>query len=394
MALDGIFREHWARVVATLVGIFGDIELAEDAAQEAFTIAAERWPRDGEPDNPVGWLVATARNRAIDHIRRQRVLAEKTRLIARASTVEAEAAVYESATFPDERLELIFTCCHPALALEAQVALTLRTVGGLSTEEIALAFLVPVETMSKRLTRAKHKIRDARIPFAVPPDHQLPDRLAAVLAVVYLVFNQGWGGGRVDLAAEAVQLGRALAELMPDEGAVLALLALMLLHDARRDARMRDGEIVLLDDQDRALWNDHQIGEGRALLQRAIARGEAGPYAVQAAIADLHLQEPRDWGQIAALYRTLSSQTGSPVVELNRAVAVAELEGPEAGLAILDGLPLGHYRYFHSARAELLQRAGRADEARQAYRRALELAQTDAERRSLNDQLTRLPADG
>jgi RNA polymerase sigma-70 factor (ECF subfamily) len=394
MALDGIFREHWARVVATLVGIFGDIELAEDAAQEAFTIAAERWPRDGEPDNPVGWLVATARNRAIDHIRRQRVLAEKTRLIARASTVEAEAAVYESATFPDERLELIFTCCHPALALEAQVALTLRTVGGLSTEEIALAFLVPVETMSKRLTRAKHKIRDARIPFAVPPDHQLPDRLAAVLAVVYLVFNQGWGGGRVNLAAEAVQLGRALAELMPDEGAVLALLALMLLHDARRDARMRDGEIVLLDDQDRALWNDHQIGEGRALLQRAIARGEAGPYAVQAAIADLHLQEPRDWGQIAALYRTLSGQTGSPVVELNRAVAVAELEGPEAGLAILDGLPLGHYRYFHSARAELLQRAGRADEARQAYRRALELAQTDAERRSLNDQLTRLPADG
>ena len=394
MALDGIFREHWARVVATLVGIFGDIELAEDAAQEAFTIAAERWPRHGEPDNPVGWLVATARNRAIDHIRRQRVLAEKTRLIARASTVEAEAAVYESATFPDERLELIFTCCHPALALEAQVALTLRTVGGLSTEEIALAFLVPVETMSKRLTRAKHKIRDARIPFAVPPDHQLPDRLAAVLAVVYLVFNQGWGGGRVNLAAEAVQLGRALAELMPDEGAVLALLALMLLHDARRDARMRDGEIVLLDDQDRTLWNDQQIGEGRALLQRAIARGEAGPYAVQAAIADLHLQEPRDWGQIAALYRTLSSQTGSPVVELNRAVAVAELEGPEAGLAILDCLPLGHYRYFHSARAELLQRAGRAGEARQAYRRALELAQTDAERRSLNDQLTRLPADG
>jgi RNA polymerase sigma-70 factor, ECF subfamily len=239
--LTGVFREHWARVLATLVGILGDIELAEDAAQEAFAIAAERRARDGEPDNPVGWLISTARNRAIGHIRRQRVLAEKTKLLAREFTVESEAAVYESATFPDERLELIFTCCHPALALEAQVALTLRTLGGLSTEEIALAFLVPAETMSKRLTRAKHKIRDARIPFAIPPDHQLPDRLAAILAVVYLVFNQGWGGGRVDLAAEAIQLGRALAELMPDEGEVLALLALMLLHDARRDARIRDG---------------------------------------------------------------------------------------------------------------------------------------------------------
>ena len=235
MALDAVFREHWGRVLATLVGILGDIELAEDAAQEAFAIAAERWPRDGEPANPVGWLISTARNRAIDRIRRQRVLAEKTKLLARELEVGSEAAVHDAANFPDERLELIFTCCHPALALEAQVALTLRTLGGLSTEEIALAFLVPFETMSKRLTRAKHKIRDAGIPFAVPPDHQLPDRLAAVLAVVYLVFNQGWGGGRVDLAAEAIRLGRALAELMPDEGEVLALLALMLLHDARRD---------------------------------------------------------------------------------------------------------------------------------------------------------------
>jgi RNA polymerase sigma-70 factor (ECF subfamily) len=218
MAIDGVFRQHWGRVVATLVGALRDIELAEDVAAEAFAIAADRWPRDGEPDNPVGRLISTARNRAIDHIRRQRVLAEKTKLLTREFAAASEATVYESATFRDERLELIFTCCHPALSLEAQVALTLRALGGLSTEEIALAFLVPTETMSKRLTRAKHKIRDAAIPFSVPPDHQLPDRLAAVLAVVYLIFNQGWGAGRVDLAAEAIQLGRALAELMPDEG--------------------------------------------------------------------------------------------------------------------------------------------------------------------------------
>ena len=390
MALEAVFREHWGRVLAILVGTLRDLELAEDAAQEAFAIAAERWPRDGEPDNPVGWLISTARHRVIDHIRRQRVLAEKTRLLARDLAVGSEDTVDNTSTFPDERLELIFGCCHPALALEAQVALTLRALGGLSTEEIALAFLVPTETMSKRLTRAKHKVRDAGIPFAVPPDHQLPDRLGAVLAVVYLVFNQGWGGGRVDLAAEAIRLGRALAELMPDEAEVLALLALMLLHDARRGARLRDGAAVLLDDQDRALWDEHQIGEGRSLLQRAITGGDAGPYTVQAAIADLHLQQPRDWGQIAGLYDALARLTGSPVVELNRAVAVAELHGPEAGLAVLNGLPLDHYRYFHSARAELLERAGRADEARQAYGRALELVQTDAERRSLQGRLAHL----
>jgi RNA polymerase sigma-70 factor (ECF subfamily) len=390
MALDDIFRNHWGQVLATLVGVFRDVELAEDAAQEAFAIAAERWPRDGEPDNPVGWLISTARNRAIDHIRRQRVLADKTTLLARQLNVESEATMHDSGTFPDERLELIFTCCHPALSLEAQVGLTLRALGGLSTEEIALAFLVPTETMSKRLTRAKRKIRDAGIPFAVPPEHQLPDRLAAVLAVVYLVFNEGWGGGRVDLAAEAIQLGRALAALMPDESEVLALLALMLLHDARRESRIRDGDIVLLDDQDRALWDDQQISEGRQLLQRAIMRGNTGPYAVQAAIADLHLHQPRDWAQIAALYLTLASQTGSPIVELNRAIAVAELNGPEAGLALLDSLELDHYRYYHSAHADLLHRAGRDTEARHAYGRAIDLAQTEAERRSLQDRLNQL----
>ena len=389
MALDAVFRDHWGRVLAVLVGVLGDIELAEEAAAEAFAIAAERWPRDGEPPNPIGWLVTTARNRAIDQIRRQQLLAAKAKLLARDLEVLPEAAMHDSATatIPDERLELIFMCCHPALALDAQVALTLRTLGGLSTEEIALAYLVPFDTMSKRLTRAKHKIRDAGIPFALPPEHQLQERLAAVLAVVYLIFNEGWGGGRIDLAAEAIRLGRALANLMPGESEVLALLALMLLGDARRAARVREGQVVPLDDQDRSLWNERQIAEGRHFLQTATTREHVGPYVAQAMIAELHLHQPRDWRQIAGLYGTLAQQTGSPIIEMNRAIAVAEIDGPEAGLAILDRLDLHHYRYFHSTRADLLRRAGRHSEAHHAYRRALDLAQTGPEQRFLQDRL-------
>ena len=288
--------------------------------------------------------------------------------------------------FPDERLELIFMCCHPALALEAQVALTLRALGGLTTEEIARAFLVEPETMKRRLTRAKHKIKDAGIPFSVPPDHLLPDRLAAVLAVVYLIFNEGYGG-RVDLAAEAIRLGDALARLMPDEPEVQGLLALLLLNDARREARFEHGELVLLVDQDRARWDESQIARGRELLDRALALGGRGPYVVQAAIASLHADEPQDWPEIAALYAELVRLTGSPVVELNRAIAVAEVDGPEAGLAIVDGLDLEDYQYFHSTRAELLRRLGRAHGARAAFERALVLARAEPERRFLQRRI-------
>jgi RNA polymerase sigma-70 factor (ECF subfamily) len=330
--------------------------------------------------------VTTARNRAIDRIRRDRTLAAKTRLL---DVPEAAEDPMDETPFPDERLELVFTCCHPALATDAQVALTLRTLGGLTTDEIARVFLVAEPTMAQRLVRAKRKIKAAGIPFRVPADHLLPDRLAAVLAVVYLIFNAGYGG-RFDLAAEALRLGRSLAELMPDEPEVHGLLAMMLLHDARRDARFANGDVVLLADQDRTLWNARQIAEGQSVLDRALALRGRGPYVVQAAIASLHAGEPRDWPQIAALYAELTRMTDSPVVELSRAVAVAEAEGARAGLAIVDGLALGDYHYLHATRAELLRRLGRLDEARDAYDRALALVHDDAERRLLERRVAGL----
>jgi RNA polymerase sigma-70 factor, ECF subfamily len=373
-------------VLAALIGFLGDFELAEEAAQEAFAIAAERWDRDGTPDNPRAWLVMTARNRAIDRIRRDRTLAAKTRLL---DVPQAMQDSFDETTIGDERLELVFTCCHPALALDAQVALTLRTLGGLRTSEIARAFLIPEETMAKRLVRAKHKIRDAGIPFRVPPGHLLPDRLAAVLAVVYLIFNEGYGG-RGELAAEAIRLAGALAELMPDEPEVHGLLALMLVNDARRDARFADGSVVLLRDQDRTLWDHEQIEKGRNELGRALALGGNGPYVVQAALAALHTDEPQDWPQIAALYRELARQTGSPIAELNQAVALAEAGDTDAALALVERLELDQYHYLHSTRGELLRRLDRIEDARAAYERALALVHSDAERRFLEQRLAEL----
>jgi len=387
-------------VLACLIGYFGDFDLAEEATAEAFAVAAQRWPGAGMPDNPGAWLVTTARHRAIDRLRRDRVLAAKLPLLAQPPE-EAED-VMDGPPIPDERLELVFMCCHPALAIDAQVALTLRAVAGLTTEEIARAFLVPAETMKRRLTRAKSKIKVAGIPFGVPVASQLPERLAAVLAVVYLIFNEGYSGPgqpAESLASEAIRLGRVLAALLPAEPEVLGLLALMLLHDARREARFDGQDLVLLPDQDQSRWDWRQITEARdllarawsgsALLDRALQQAPTarGPYALQAAIASLQAETALDWPQIAALYGELADRTGSDVVRLNRAVAIAEAGDPAAALAIVDGLDLPGYQYWHSTRAELLRRLGRAAEARAAYREALALARTVPERRFLERRI-------
>ena len=339
------------------------------------------------PDNPGAWLTVTARNCALDRIRRARTLQRKTELLDRPEPVHD--AIDETGPIRDERLELIFTCCHPALALDAQVALTLRAVGGLTTEEIAAAFLVAPETMKRRLSRAKAKIKGARIPFAVPEDHLLPNRLAAVLAVVYLIFNEGYGG-REELASEAIRLGELLRELMPDEPEAHALSALMLLHHARAAARYRDGELVLLPDQDRGLWDQEQIAAGRRALERAIALRGNGVYVLQAAIASLQLEDPVDWQEVAVLHGRLAELTRSPIVELNRAVAVAEAGDAEAALAIADRLDLESYPYLHATRADLLRRLGRREEALTAYRRALDLTRAGAERAFLEGRIADL----
>ena len=345
--------------------------------------AAALWPREGEPSNPTAWLITAARNHAIDRVRRVRTAQAKAHLLIEAESVEEEM---KDSGIPDERLELIFACCHPALATEAQVALTLRALGGLTTEEIARAFVVAPETMKRRLSRAKSKIRATAIPFAVPEDHVLPERLGAVLAVLYLIYNEGYGG-RFGLATEAIRLGRMLATLMQDEPEVHGLLALMLLHHARREARLRDGELVLLAEQDEALWDHEDISEGRRALERALALRGRGNYVLQAAIASLQLDRPPDWGQIEALYAELASVTGSPIVELNRAVAVAEDRGAQEALDLVEGLDLEQYQYLHSTRAELLLRLGRQTEARAAYARALALASAEPERRYLRQKL-------